>query len=63
LLTSCASFQTQFDDGFLNGSLMRLAANPDEIVPEFPWADYNSESGFQLGTAGAPGGGGGGCPT
>jgi hypothetical protein len=64
LLTSCTSFQAQFDKDFINSRLLRLASNPDEIIPEFAWADHGAESAnlFGGGLSGG-GGGGGGCST
>jgi hypothetical protein len=61
LLTSCAEFQGQFDKDFVNSRLMQLASNPDEIIPDFAWADHGCESANLAG--GGLSGGGGGCPT
>jgi hypothetical protein len=59
LLTSCA-FQGQFDKGFINSRLMQLAANPDEIIPDFAWADHVCETANLVGGSLS---GGGGCST
>jgi len=59
----CLSTQSQskFDKGFVYGPLMRVAASPDDLLPDFTWANYASETGLVTGgaSAGAPVG----CPT
>ena len=60
LLTSCASFQDQFDKDYVNSRIMQLAANPDEIIPDFAWVDHGCESANLLGGGLS---GGGGCST
>lgn len=67
----------QFEEGFVYSPIMRLAANPDDVIPGFAWADLACETliGTETDTqtrgrpgGGRParagvGGGGGGCPT
>jgi len=59
-------FQQSFDEKVVYGPLMQLAANPDDVIPGFEWADAACET---LGGGGGGGGGssssggGGGCPT
>jgi hypothetical protein len=34
----------KYENGFLYGPLMRLAANPDELIPDFSWTDHATET-------------------
>ena len=60
-----AAFNKGFDTGFVNGPLMRTAAEPSFGVPDLVSADHRSEnlgSGLMQDSV-STGGGGGDCPT